>query len=73
METKVISKEYVKNNYVPNYIIEKEIDYHRTLILQIENVTMLKPMTEKEKRELEMQNYIVSVLNKILKEAKNND
>lgn len=48
--------------------IEKEIKYHEKNILEIENITMLKSKTVKEKAEIEFNKYAMVVLKKMLQE-----
>lgn len=48
--------------------IEKEIKYHEKNILDIENITMLKGKTAKEKAEIEFNKYAIVVLKKMLQE-----
>ena len=48
--------------------IEKEIKYHKKNILEIENITMLKGKTAKEKAEIEFNKYAIVVLKKMLQE-----
>ena len=65
---KVISREYVEKNYIPKEKIEKELKYHMELVSQIETFTLFRDKTQKEAKELELQEYAVSLLMKLLED-----